>query len=507
MADALVPFSQCDLWDRERTFFHREGPRAWVNQVPFHATSNPYIAHVYATLAIRFVQDCLRNGIGRSDEPFYLVEVGAGSGTLAFHLVRRLGELQAALGLAPVSIVYVMTDLAEANLAFWQRHPALQPYFAQGVLDCAGFDALAEDTLTLRRSGVVLRPEGSANPLIGVANYLFDSLPQDAFRLGGGRLQAGLTPPQVPVVGPEPYVPTFTYRAIDLPWYAGEPDCDAVLRHYAERPEERTLLLPIGGLRAIRRLTELGGGRLLLFATDKAHLQHPDLYREAAPELTFHGGGFSLMVDFAAIAEYVRQQGGDCLHQPLFQGVTTSLFAAGLRLADLPETRQAAADWLVSAGPGRLETLCLHLARTAAQATPETFLAALELCRWDPQLWYAFASLLPEWWRRAPVALQRDLYSAAERVAANAYFIPGNPDILAVIAGFFQVIGDFWQALEYYHRSRAGAGDAEATLFNQAVCHCQLQQTEAAVALFRAVLAANPANAAAREWLAHLAPD
>lgn len=46
----------------------------------------------------------------------------------------------------------------------------------------------------------------------------------------------------------------------------------------------------------------------------------------------------------------------------------------------------------------------------------------------------------------------------------------GNPDILAVIAGFFQ------------------------------------QQTEVAVALFRAVLAVNPANAAARGWLAHLAP-
>lgn len=118
---------------------------------------------------------------------------------------------------------YVVTDFSHANFGFWMNHPRLQDLFALGILDFAVFDAEAEPgfvggehagahggqgnagdagqaeegdndpgtsrarmwgsgCLRLELSGEELRPGDLENPIIVVANYVFDSLKQDAFR-------------------------------------------------------------------------------------------------------------------------------------------------------------------------------------------------------------------------------------------------------------------------------------------------------------------------------------
>lgn len=133
---------------------------------------------------------------------------------------------------------YVITDFSHANFGFWMNHPRLQELFALGVVDFAVFDAEAgpggvggvdpstaaegdaggpaaengagastgsgsrgssssgeggrggepgvglwgSGCLRLELSGEELRPGDLDNPVIVVANYVFDSLKQDAFR-------------------------------------------------------------------------------------------------------------------------------------------------------------------------------------------------------------------------------------------------------------------------------------------------------------------------------------
>ncbi len=141
---------------------------------------------------------------------------------------------------------YVITDFSHANFGFWMNHPRLQELFALGIVDFAVFDAEAERgetpaagaesdadgsglggvteidrgaaaaadgsgggdsngsgrnssgggggpgvglwgsgssaCLRLELSGEELRPGDLDNPVIVVANYVFDSLKQDAFR-------------------------------------------------------------------------------------------------------------------------------------------------------------------------------------------------------------------------------------------------------------------------------------------------------------------------------------
>ena len=46
------------------------------------------------------------------------------------------------------------------------------------------------DVLRLRASGKVLEPGAIANPVVLVANYLFDSIPQDLFSVEDGEIFA-----------------------------------------------------------------------------------------------------------------------------------------------------------------------------------------------------------------------------------------------------------------------------------------------------------------------------
>jgi len=82
--------SRSVLWRLQRRFFERRGPAAWSEGVvPHHATTNPYLARAYSRIVLGFLRDW-RAGLDPS-QPVYLVELGAGSGRLAFHFLRCCG--------------------------------------------------------------------------------------------------------------------------------------------------------------------------------------------------------------------------------------------------------------------------------------------------------------------------------------------------------------------------------------------------------------------------------
>jgi SAM-dependent MidA family methyltransferase len=64
----------------------------------------------------------------------------------------------------------------------------MAPLAAEGLLDFAVFDATNPQSPYLLRSQKTLTSEDLANPLIVIANYFLDSLPQDCFTTRGGLL-------------------------------------------------------------------------------------------------------------------------------------------------------------------------------------------------------------------------------------------------------------------------------------------------------------------------------
>ncbi len=509
-----VPISKCDIWCYQRNFFSQEGVNAWNGQVPFYVTSNPYIANAYAQIILRFMQDCQDIQQCRPFAPFYILELGAGSGAFGFYLVKRLLELQALLPKMAMSFVYVMTDFTLKNIEFWQQHPALQIYREQGVLDFALYDVETDQEITLLDSGVVLTEtaveKNKQNPLIVLANYVFDTISQDVFRSIDGKLCEGVITQTATLGAGEDcsYIEfknldeSFAFEDISLPYYHDEA-FDAVLLHYKNTLQETCFSFPIGSLRALKNLTTIANQQLLVMASDKGFIRQLEMERQVDLGLTLHGS-FSMSVNFDAIGRYFRECGGDYLHQMMHQGIATSLFIMGQRFGHLPETRQAAMSYLNDLGHNYIYKLSRHLRDTKFDSNLETLLAGLSATQWDPRVFDSCLDVLLTKVKSATVALLYDFTQGMAKIAANFYYVPGTINTLANIALFFQEIRNYAAALHYYQESLRYFDINVEVLYNMGLCCYAMNNYADAKLLFKTVIELEPEHITAKGWMVQI---
>jgi hypothetical protein len=518
MTDARFPLetacrlSRSVLWRLQRRFFERRGMAAWSEGiVPHHVTCNPYLARAYARVILGFVRDW-QGRLDRS-QPLYIVELGAGSGRLAFQLLRKLAPmLERQTG--GVRVCYVMTDFAEANLAAWRAHPQLARWLEAGLLDFARFDAEHDRAITLERSGETLAPGRVANPVIAIANYVFDGLPVDAFSVAAGRLHewrvrlcstypAELDDPELL----DHVRLTCELRPVEPSGYYGDPALDRVLDdHRAELPDT-AFTFPSASLACLSRLSELAGGRLLVLSTDKGDVGVHGLHGQAGPQLASHGS-FSLAVNYHAIASWVVQQRGAVLtpfERP--RTIATCGFVLGPPPGDAISTTAAYVEAIELQRPDDLFAIEQGLEPAHAALTLDQWIGYLRFTGGDPRL---VIDALPylraligagEPSPDARVALLRVLDLAWEH-----HFHIGEPFDLGLALGELVVALGAWpEALTFLEGSLRWHGATPAALVQLAGCHDRLGQPVAARARLDEALALDPAHAGARALAARLA--
>lgn len=315
---AKYRFSEAPIWELQRRYFEEQGLRAWNNdQVPQYITSNPMIGNAYAEIIFGFLQDIAAKG--EESEPVTIVELGAGAGRLANHILHSLYELRDYAGIALPPFRYVMTDLAVKNVEGWRRHPALRPYIEQGVLDFAAFDAVRDHEIRLTESRTSIRPGDLKQPLILVANYFFDSIPQELLYIGEGRVyecdvriegpaNAGQLPPSEVLKSL-----TLHYENRPAPEYEADsyPYRD-VIALYREELEDSHVLFPEAGLKCLERLNALSPSGFLLVTADKGD-HRLDNWKFAEPPDLIHHGSFSLTANYHALQHTFESRGGRAL--------------------------------------------------------------------------------------------------------------------------------------------------------------------------------------------------
>src|SRR5215467_14482348 len=185
------PLSTSMVWRLQRTFYADQGIAAWSqSHVPQSVTTSPNIANAYARIALGFLRD-MRPTLDPA-QPVFFVELGAGSGRFGYRFLKAFTNLLQERSEVQQPFVYVMTDASPTVLEFWRDNPRLRPFVEVGLLDFAHFDLLDPSPLQLLVSGITLQHAGSNNPVIVVANYIFDSIPQDAVTITDGQLFANL---------------------------------------------------------------------------------------------------------------------------------------------------------------------------------------------------------------------------------------------------------------------------------------------------------------------------
>ena len=295
------PLSQSILWKLQRNFFERQGIEAWrQGTVPHYVTSNPFIANAYAKVVFGFIRDCNAVTSDSANDsfplldpghPIYIIELGSGSGRFAYHFLKNFLDIYRRSVLKGIPFKYVMTDFSEKNVDFWREHQSLKPLVEESVLDFALFDGERDEVLNLTESGNVLAPGTVKNPMVLIANYFFDSIPQDAFFVQGGQLYEGLVTvtsyeQEADLNDPEllsRVEVTYGRNPVE-PYYYENPGWNDILEYYKTRLDDTAFLFPCAALQCIENFRRISTGRLLVISGDKGYSIEEDLLGRGSPE-------------------------------------------------------------------------------------------------------------------------------------------------------------------------------------------------------------------------------
>jgi tetratricopeptide (TPR) repeat protein len=498
--------SESLLWQAQRKYFHREGVGAWrTNTVPHYITNNPALARAYADVVYGFLRDCESSGRGSdgsecqsldTKQTLYILELGAGSGRFGFFFLRVLAGLMRQRFLGNWKVRYILSDFTDSNLHFWRSQEDLQPFFEQGILDLAVFDAGSDIDIRLERTGETLSAGDLQNPLVVLANYVFDSIPQDAFTFNNGQISECLISlfsdrPEPDWEDPEVFqrlASTYSHRPASADYYS-EPTFNEILCDYGRKLDEATILFPRAALQAIEMLARIANGRLLLLTADKGEVEEASLTGAVSPGMILHGS-FSMQVNYHAISEYFRKSGGQVLKTPhRHANLLISGGLLGKHPTEYRETRLAFHQAVERWSPDDFYTLRLGIQAYYDKMDIPQLLSLIRISGYDPRI---FRDCLPALWpllEEAPEAMKLELRHCVRQTWENYYHLAEPYDLLFDLGLLLHKAGDYLESLKLFQESRRIYGDDPRTLWNLGLCHAAVNQPEKAVEYLRMALA------------------
>jgi tetratricopeptide (TPR) repeat protein len=306
-------FSESLLWKLQRRYFEEQGIKAWQDaEVPHYITSNPFMANAYAEVVFGFFRDQARLNPG-STAKIYLLELGAGSGRFACHFLKCLEQACLTAAWKVPSFCYILSDMAESTIRFWQEHEQLLAFAKKGVLDMAHFDAEKDEEIQLLYSGTQIAKAQLQEPLIIIANYFFDSIPQDLFCIENRQLfevKTSLYAGAEPVDTARELLSRVEVRFHKTSTKAcyEEEGLNAILESYKARFTETVVLFPHVGIRCLERLRGWSQKGFLLLSADKGDHEPEQLDGKDFPEIIRHGS-ISLTVNYHPMQSFYESKG------------------------------------------------------------------------------------------------------------------------------------------------------------------------------------------------------
>jgi tetratricopeptide (TPR) repeat protein len=490
-------FSQSILWQLQRNFFEQQGIQAWQQgTVPHYITSNPHIANAYAQVVLGFLRDYHTSPNRKTadtpsldpKQPVYIIELGSGSGRFAYHFLKKFPAAYSQSSINQIPLKYILTDFTEQNLNFWKTHPPLQPFIEQGLLDFARFDAENDQSITLSQSGEVLSTNSLKNPLIVIANYVLDTIPQDLFLIENGKIfesEVTLTSSQAEPDLKDPELLkrlqiSYTNQPITSDYYE-EPELNQILNNYQQTLTDTYLLFPHIALRCLNHLRQISGGRLLFLSGDKGYSREEDLLFRDEPSIAMHGS-FSLMVNYHAVGQYIQHQGGQFLTIP-HRHNSLNICAAllGEHPQDHPETRLAFSQSIIQNNPDDFFIFKKVIQQHSDTLSLEEILAYLRLSGWDAAIFLDCFPTIMNLLENISSSLQEELFWTAKNIWDTYYPIGEQRDLAFYLGMLLYTIEYFPEALEFLERSCKTYGDDPNTLYNMGMCYYRLRQLDLAM--------------------------
>lgn len=514
MPDDIYRFSEAPLWDAQREIFEQRGIDIWsTSSLPDYSTNNPVVAYHYARMALAFLIDWSRLN-PENTERVYIVELGAGTGLLAFNFLKAFTPLVRDYPLELPPYTYVITDFTEPIVSFSQAHPRLQPYVQRGLLDFAIFDADVTETLELRYSGRTIQPDGLVSietPLFLIANYFFDTIRQDLFHFSKKKAQDVYIQPQ-PVetlwskdgkVQEQVHTPHYV-KMREAPY--ADKTLNAIFEDYRATLTGAHVLIPHIGIDCLNRLSRLSTAGFALLSMDRGYALASQLNNLPAPTFTSVSSAFYLTVNYHAILTYFESAGAKSLTSThRHPNLTTVGLLAVPNVDAYAVTRPTFMDVIDAYGPDDIFEVSRVLEAQYDSLSLEQVKAVLRLNRYDPRIFMRLGRRLTEVVVDEPEERVQELLDMIPLVE-NMYYSIGEPEHLSFfIAQLLLAVEQVEQARARFQHAEAEGMHTDMLFFNLALTEARLGNYRQAKSLLAKVFAINPTHEPALELQDYLA--
>lgn len=504
--------SESSLWQMQKDYYTSAGINAWVDQIPFEVTCNPFIANSYAHIAVAFIRDYLHQHPDAAQHPFYFIELGTGSGKFSFYALKSILELLNLAGMNEIKIKYIMSDFTEHNIQYYKAHPGLKPYIDKNIIDFALFELESDKPITLQLAKTVLTNKIVKNPIIAFANYVFDTTSHDAFYIHDKQVQ----PLLVNITSPQDNINDGKIKEMDklnisflaTDDQAAYPDkiINLLLEDYRNTITHSNILIPVGALKAITHLRKVANNQMMLISTDKGNSSIDSLENLGPPGITFHASTcFSLMVNYHALANYFKLLHGDAfLETSRDKTLETAVCFSGFKLAELPETHIAIEHYIDETSPCDYYKIDKHIRETFENCDLDTLTTHLSLSHWNPTIYSIISSriesLIPGYEGDALGFLSKNM----PKLAANYYYMPKSDSTLFQVGLYFHLLKQYDEAIHYYTSALAYDKSLFYIHYNLGLCYHAKQDQQQALTHLESALKMDPDSIETKNLIASI---
>ncbi len=505
----MTSLSKSKLWEKMQEYYNNIGPEAWQEEVvPLQISSNKNLARAYANIILAQINDWHMHN-PQTNEPFYIIEIGAGHGKFSYYVLKCLQEFFPNFNLPLNSIKFIVTDVAEKNIEMCEQHPAFKDFINQGVVDFAIFNAMDDKEIKLRHSGQTIKQGDFTKPIFMLSNYLFDSLAHDAFQVRDKKLHEVQIKIDSDADWEEYFAKakfSYEYLPVNTDYYE-DPVLNQILTSYEKDLDDNTFMIPIGGIDCVNELKKFTSAHLVLLLADKGHANIALFDELNEPDITEHGS-VSLMVNFDALKRYFLA----CKGEAMLMANTSVDFQVACYCTEpkhpIPHTKHAFMQELSGASPQDIVDLCYYNDEVSDfYKNLDQMLAILNLTMWDPNIFHDFSEMILDKIEEEDISIEQDaaLLHGMQIVWDYFFKLEKTADLPFALGSIYYALDEYELAIKFYKLSIDEFGINADNLYNLAITYQAMDDDPTARDYAKQTLNLDPEYTAATDLLAELA--